>query len=89
MLNEIYKQQYLHQTGQDATSKKRKREEAIETINTFIEECQKSQQYTREMKKRKNDIENNVRVRNGQLTLFAIYSRSLCWTLRMQSTTQH
>ena len=67
MLNEIYKQQYLRQTGQDATSKKRKREEAIETINTFIEECQTSQQYTLEMKRRKNNINNKIRERNHQL----------------------
>ena len=36
MLNEIYKKQHLQQTGQDATSKKRKREKDIqELINDF------------------------------------------------------
>ena len=67
MLNEIYKQQHLQQTGQDAASRKRKREEAIETINTFIEECQTSQQYTLEMKRRKNNINSQIRMQNYHL----------------------
>lgn len=63
MLNEIYKQQHLQQTGQDAASRKRKREQALYTIDTFIDTCQTSQQYTLEMNRRKNDISNQIYTR--------------------------
>ncbi len=37
-LNEIYKKQYLKTVGKDDASKKRKREEALEYIDEWIEE---------------------------------------------------
>lgn len=67
MLNEIYKQQHLQQTGQDAASKKRKREQALHTIDTFIDTCQTSQQYTLELKRRKNNISSQIHTRNCHL----------------------
>ena len=67
MLNEIYKQQYLQQTGQDTASRKRKRKQALHTIDTFIDTCQTSQQYTLELKRMKNNISSQIRMRNCQL----------------------
>jgi len=40
-LNDIYKQQYLKSIGKDDVSKKRKREEALEYIDEWIEETSK------------------------------------------------
>ena len=41
-LNDIYKQQYLKSIGKDDASKKRKREEALEYIDEWIEETYQS-----------------------------------------------
>ena len=43
-LNDIYKQQYLKSIGKDDASKKRKREEAREYIDEWIEETYQSPQ---------------------------------------------
>ena len=44
-LNEIYRKQYLKSVGKDETSKKRKREEAFECIDEWVEEQYESHDY--------------------------------------------
>ena len=46
-LNEIYRKQYLKSIGKDETSKKRKREEAFEYIDEWVEEQYASHDYER------------------------------------------
>lgn len=46
-LNDIYKQQYLKSIGKDDASKKRKREEALEYIDEWIEETYQSREAER------------------------------------------
>ena len=46
-LNEIYKQAYLKSIGEDVESKKRKRDEALEYIDEWIEEQSSSSSYER------------------------------------------
>ena len=47
-LNEIYRKQYLESVGKDETSKKRKREEAFECIDEWVEKQYDSHDYERQ-----------------------------------------
>lgn len=54
-LNDIYKQQYLKSIGEDDASKKRKREEALEYIDEWIEETYQSREAERMFRRGKSD----------------------------------
>ena len=54
-LNEIYRKQYLESVGKDEMSKKRKREEAIEYIDQWVEEQYDSHDYERQFNTGKSD----------------------------------
>ena len=54
-LNEIYRKQYLESVGKDETSKKRKREEAFEYIDEWVEEQYDSHDYERQFNTGKSD----------------------------------
>ena len=54
-LNEIYRKQYLKSIGKDETSKKRKREEAFECIDEWVEEQYESHDYERVFNSGKSD----------------------------------
>lgn len=53
-LNEIYRKQYLKSIGKDEMSKKRKREEAFECIDEWVEKQYDSHDYERQFNTGKN-----------------------------------
>jgi hypothetical protein len=89
-LNEIYRKQYLKSVGKDETSNKRKREEAFECIDEWVEGQYESHNYEREFNEGKNkfrhisgkirhEVETSVRrkvARNGAENTQEIKDRS-------------
>lgn len=66
-LNDIYKQQYLKSIGEDDASKKRKREEALEYIDEWIEETYQSREAERMF--HRGEIEWDQKVQEKHLRL--------------------
>lgn len=67
-LNEIYKKAYLKSIGEDVESKKRKRDEALEYIDAWIEEQSSSSSYERMFNQGKSQYYQetyDIRIKHG------------------------
>lgn len=67
-LNEIYKQQYLKTVGKDEASKKRKREEALEYIDEWIEETYQTRDAERMFRKGKSEWYQKFQEKHARLS---------------------